>query len=728
MKKPFLIWMILLLNTAGLYAQRAVCPDTVKLSIDTSFLQQELLVRVNVKGFKDIISLQTGMRYDRDVFKLQEVTSTLPDFASDNWVDDGDGELRILWNENSGLGYSLNDDSTLFTLRFSVIQQGSTSFIGISTRKYPLEFINTDFALLCAEPAVIAASGNGIKLSGKVVYDNNNNCLGDTDEAGVQGLIIEISGNGNTFYRKTDKDGTYSIILPQGNYRLLAYNNQDPWTLCETEINADFPVDRDDLNFVLRKQEPCYKIITDISTPLLQRCAPNTYTLIYRNLGTEQAENATIEVLLDRDMSFVSADFNDFSVSGDLITFFLGNLAPGDGGTIHITCNLSCNTISGQTHCLTATAFPNDPCEPVPGWTGARLALNASCDPLENKVRFVLRNVGTGPMTSSRNYIVTEDDVLSPPEPVLLDEGEEVVIDFPADGKTYRVTADQDNGFPFLSKFITRAVEGCTTQSGGQFSTGFVTMFEESDRDLFVDTDCRESLILPSKANMLGMPKGYGPEKFISRDYKLEYLISYRHTGSDTIQKVIIKNRIPDSLDITTLRLGTSSHPYKYRLNHQRELWVEFDSVALIDTGVADTFAGVFIKYSINPLPTIPDGYRIINEASMYLDLEEKQSTGPEVHTIGTDFVMTGIDWEGGEVAARIFPNPVAEAIFIELPEGQQLQAIYEITDAMGKTAGGGTLMDGDASIAVSWLSSGHYILTIRFADGRKAKLKLIKW
>jgi hypothetical protein len=726
MKKQFLTWTILLLCLAGIRAQRASCPDTVKLSLDTFFQQQDLLVRVSVSKFKDIISLQTGMRYDRDVFKLQNVTSDLPGFNSDNWVDDGDGELRMLWNDNSAFGLTLPDDSPLFTLRFSVIQQGSTSFIGISTRKYPLEFINTDLLSLCSEPTSILATGNGIKLAGKVGYDNNDNCLTDADERGVPGLILEITGNGDTYYRKTDENGLYSIILPQGSYRILAFNNQDPWVLCAEKIEGDFLTDRDDLNFTLKKQEPCYKILTDISTPFLQRCADNTYTLIYKNLGTDAADDASIEVIMDKDMAFVSTDYNDFLQDNEKVTFFLGSLAPGDGGTIHMVCKLSCNTISGQTHCLSATAFPNNPCEPVPGWSGARLALNASCDGIENKVRFTLRNVGTGPMTSSRNYIVTEDDVLSPPEPVLLDEGEEVVIDFPANGSTYRLTAEQDNGFPFLSQFVTRAIEGCTNQIGGQFSTGFVTMFEESDRDLFEDTDCRESISIPSKASILGMPKGYKSDQIISRDAKLEYLINYRHTGNDTIRQVIIKNMIPDSLDITTLRLGSSSHPYKYRLNHQRELWVEFDSLELIDAGVVDSFAGVFIKYSISPLPTVPDGIQILNNARIFLDLEEMQMTDTVLHTIG--LIISSIRWEGGEVAAKIFPNPVTEEIFLQLPEEKLLPATYEIMDAMGKSAGGGTLVTGDSSITVGWLSAGNYVLKIRFSDGRRAIIKLIKW
>lgn len=120
----------------------------------------------------------------------------------------------------------------------------------------------------------------------------------------------------------------------------------------------------------------CPLIKTDISTPFLRRCFDNTYTLFYENQGTIIAENAFIEVDLDDDFDFISTDFTNFTITGQQLRFELGNLAVNESGYIKIVLNLNCaTTILGQTHCVTATAFPNEPCIVPPTWSGSELSI-----------------------------------------------------------------------------------------------------------------------------------------------------------------------------------------------------------------------------------------------------------------------------------------------------------------------------------------------------------------
>jgi uncharacterized repeat protein (TIGR01451 family) len=54
-------------------------------------------------------------------------------------------------------------------------------------------------------------------LTGTVYHDENANCVRDNGEEGIQNIMIRRNGYGGVF---TEEDGTYSIIVPTGNYTL----------------------------------------------------------------------------------------------------------------------------------------------------------------------------------------------------------------------------------------------------------------------------------------------------------------------------------------------------------------------------------------------------------------------------------------------------------------------------------------------------------------------------
>ena len=707
------------------------CPDTIRLQMDTTFDGTDLLVHVSTDGFADLISAQGSIRYDADVFRLKDVSSPLPQFGPSSWSDDDAGTLLVLWYESSLNPVTLPDGTDFLTLRFEVLQPSATSYIGFTSKSFGLEFSNSRFELLCVSTTVIRASGNGYTLAGRIVSDRNQNCTAETDETGIPSWIVRIDGNGKTYYRTTDAEGRYSVIVPEGSYLVTALPNSALWNLCVSERTFNTRTQQGtELDFLAQAEEACYRIKTEISTPhvFLTPCAAHTYTLVYENQGTQAADDAYLEVAFDEDMSFVSAAHPDFSLSGNVLTLPLGRLEPGGKGSIALVFALSCKKRNNEAVCLTARAFPFLPCDPLPGWGGAILEVEASCDAADGKVSFAIRNAGAGPMSTARSYIVTEDDVLSPPQPVQLGAGEELRIEFPADGTTYRLTADQDKGFPFATPFVTKALEGCTTVDGAPFSTGFTMQFEESDRDPFIDTECREVRLFGERVVIVGNPKGYDSfHKYITKETQLEYTIAFFHTGKDTVSQVLVKNRIPDLLDAATLQLGAASHPYRYRINQERELIIEFDSIALAGTDINAAGAGGFIEYSIYPVVGAKDGDIIYNDADVIFDLEERVSAAArEKHTIGTNFVVGTLEWTGSQRSVRVWPNPAAEQVIIDgLSDGEG--ADYELWTRAGSLVERGHLTDGSAGVAVSRLPGGSYLLRLRFADSSRASVEIIK-
>ncbi len=726
MKNPTLSILFFLSAVAGIFAQG--CPDTIRLQMDTSFAGTDLIVHIKAEGFADIISVQGSIRYDADVFRLKEVSSPLPDFGASSWAKNDDGELRILWYQLLQQSVTFAQGTEILTLRFDVLQQASTSFIGFSTKGFNLEFSNSNFEVLCVEPVVITASSNGIALKGRVIHDDNKNCTTDTDEEGLQGWILEIDGNGKKYYRVSDEGGNYEVIVPAGTYTVRAYTDNALWTVCDAVRTVSVAKTLAPVDFHSDEKESCYKLVADISTtePYLKPCSRHRYSMVYENRGTSTATDAYIEVMVDEDLTFVSSDFSDVSIDQNKLTFMLGDLAPGVSGRIQMVFDLACNVNFNEAVCLTARAYPFLPCSQVPGWTGALLEVDARCDATSGDVSFAIRNAGTGPMSTARSYIVTEDDVLRPPRQLQLDAGEELILTLPADGSTYRLTADQDAGFPFASTFVTQAIEGCTAQPGESFSTGYVTLFEESDRDAFIDTECREVRNYTERVAITGSPKGYNSfHKYIEKTTHLEYTITFRHLDLDTIRHLMIKNHIPEGLDISTFRLGATSHPCTYRINQERELIISFDSIGLTASGLGN--AAGFVKYKIVPDKTVKDGDIIYNDAEVIFGLEERVAAAArEKHTIGTGFLVSNVSWTGQPRPVRVFPNPSAEWLFVGDRE-EVGPVMYRIMDERGISLLSGTLNSTSEAISLASLAPGGYAVSLEYADHSKAVAKIIK-
>ncbi len=720
---------LLLLATWAADVRAQICPDTVALSMTTEYVGQQLEVTIRVVNFKKMTAFQFGFNYDADVFSFQDASSMLPSFGANAYMDNGKGNIRFVWIDNNLDGTSLVDGEKMITLRFKILQTASESFLEISKTQLPIEFVNNDGEVLCVKTDLIQASSKGTRVWGLVTVDADGDCSYSAGDKGLAGWVVELSQGAQKYYRTTDASGRYAIALPAGTYTARLISRNDVWSVCDDRITVVATGDEVGLqSFVVKAKVACPQMVVDVVTPALQRCAENTYVISYENQGSAVAENAKVELTFDEDLSFVKTSAPNFIVSQGKVVFDIGEVAVGQKSSFRLVLNLACTTtLTGQTHCVSATVFPNDLCIPAVGWTGANLRLEATCDETQNSVIFTLFNAGTGDMSSARTYIVTEDDVMTPPQPVMLDAQEEVTISLPADGTTYRLTAGQDTNYPFASLFTTLAVEGCGDDGSGAFTTGFVTQFEESDRDVFTDRECRESTTSRQPNQIIGLHKGYGPDKLIQRDAHLEYTICLQNTGFDTALAVLVKNPLAAELDLTTLQMGASSHPYTYRINQQRELVVRLENIMLPDSLTDKEGSTAFFRYTISPVEDVADGTRIENRAFVYFDYTDPAMTVPEFHTLGSNFVMTSVAWVGDPAGVRFYPNPVQKDIILDFSASGAEVAEYSVTDLQGRVLIGGTVYNSVYTIPCDHFPPGQYFVRVAFKDGRIASWMLIK-
>ena len=109
-------------------------------------------------------------------------------------------------------------------------------------------------------------------------------------------------------------------------------------------------------------------------------------------------------------------------------------------------------------------------------------------------------------------------------------------------------------------------VEACDTNELGGFSTGYATQFPENDTSPFISIDCQQVIGSFDPNDKQGFPEGYGESHYIEREQDIEYLIRFQNTGTDTAFTVVVEDVLSPHLELTSIRLGASSHPYNLEI------------------------------------------------------------------------------------------------------------------------------------------------------------------
>jgi uncharacterized repeat protein (TIGR01451 family) len=289
-------------------------------------------------------------------------------------------------------------------------------------------------------------------------------------------------------------------------------------------------------------------------------------------------------------------------------------------------------------------------------------------------------------MTESASFIVIEDGVMFMNEPYefSLPSMETLTVSYEAGGSTWVMDVEQVNYHPGASMPLV-GIEGCGTNMMGNFSTGFLTQFPEDDADEFVSVECREVIGAWDPNDKNGFPKGYGEEHLIERGQELEYLIRFQNTGTDTAFNIIVEDVLSPYLDITSLRLGASSHPYEFNILGNDTLHFIFENIMLPDSNVNESASHGFLKFRIAQMPDLDLGSTIYNEAAIYFDFNDPVITNKTDHTIGDHFIVntTHVFLENVEIQA--FPNPFENETLIQL-KGKDFQNLtFELFDLTGK-------------------------------------------
>ncbi|MEM1320227.1 MAG: T9SS type A sorting domain-containing protein [Bacteroidota bacterium] len=521
-------------------------------------------------------------------------------------------------------------------------------------------------------------------ISGNVFADSNADCLRQPSEPGLPNWIISLEGN-SPQVTTTDSLGNYHFDVDTGQYIVKLSPFSAYWTTClsEQSINLSNFADTATADFAATAIIDCPLLTVDVDVPFLRRCFPNTYYVKYCNRGTLTANTPYIEIEFDEFLSVDSATL-PFTNNGQLYRFELDSLPASGCGDFRVYTQLDCDsTVLGQTHCVEAHIYPDSICQPTVNWSGASVEVDAVCE--GDSVRLNIRNVGTGNMQMALPYIVIEDEVILRSDNFLLPVDSVLSITEPADGSTFRLEAEQEPNHPGNSQ-PSVTLEGC---GGWPFALGFVSQFPQNDGNPFVDINCTASVGAYDPNDKQGFPLGYDNQNYIKANQDIEYLIRFQNTGTDTAFRVVIRDTIASTLDITSIRPATASHPYSFQLYGDNIVQFTFDDIMLPDSFVNEPASNGFVKFHIAQQPDLPDGTVIENSAAIYFDFNEPIITNVSWHTIGENFVLVNTSPKPEQAPLRIsaFPNPFSTETHFEF-EGlvdERGPRWFELYDLQGR-------------------------------------------
>ena len=328
----------------------------------------------------------------------------------------------------------------------------------------------------------------------------------------------------------------------------------------------------------------------------------------------------------------------------------------------------------------TIVAFPDSICNESQLWSGASLKVAATCE--QGAAKFMISNEGKGAMLQKQSLVIVEDLAIVKEKEIRLEEGAIETIILRATGSTFHAYIDQVPDHPGRSAPIAY-VEGC----GGINTPGLVNAFPQDDNDQFIAIDCQENIGAFDPNDKAAFPKGYGTEHYIKKNTDIEYKIRFQNTGTDTAFKVVIIDTLSENVDVSTFRVGTSSHDYKLVLRNQEVKFI-FNDIQLVDSFKNEPLSHGFITYKIEQKADLADGNQIFNRAGIYFDFNDPIITNTTYHEIGTDFMDIINNTESSTVllSSQVYPHPMTSQSFIKLDSELQQEVQLRIIDAHGRT------------------------------------------
>jgi len=179
-------------------------------------------------------------------------------------------------------------------------------------------------------------------------------------------------------------------------------------------------------------------------------------------------------------------------------------------------------------------------------------------------------------------------------------------------------------------------------------------------------------------------PGGEGEEGIITRaDSILTYQVRFQNTGTDTAFTVVVTDEIDENLDISSIRPGPSSHPYKLNILAGNVLEFRFENIMLPDSFVNEPASNGYVLFDIKTKRDLVWGTKIENTAAIYFDFNEPIITNTTVNTL---LQPTNVkDQTASDLPLQISPNPGSDLSILQFSLEKSTEVDLALYDTRGR-------------------------------------------
>jgi uncharacterized repeat protein (TIGR01451 family) len=588
----------------------------------------------------------------------------------------------------------------------------------VLTRRFAVSG-NQDFHLIKTGPNGTVFSN---EICGVAFQDTNDDCLfDDTEESVWAGWVVQATDNNQTLYAITDDNGNFCMQVDTGTYELTLYPPYTTWEACPPlTLNFDTPDQSANIEIGAAADYPCPLMTVSTTSFLFRGCMESWIDIQYCNEGGFEAEDAFVEVRLDPQIMVSDATLPFTNPEPDVYQLALGTIVPGDCGTIRIFVDIDCEAELDQTLCYETEIFPSENC--YDEWMDGILEVEADCN--DGTIEFRIQNIADFPMSEQTQYLVIEDNIILMSEQIDLDAGGILPVPITVEnGSTYRLEVAQLPDFPGIlgGPFASATVEGCDG-----FSPGFVNVFPPDDGEPYLDINCVTVTGSYDPNDKQAIPEGYGPEHNIRPNTDLTYKIRFQNTGTDTAFTVVIRDTISEFLDLTTIKAGASSHPYRLDIVDGRTLKFTFDNILLPDSTTNEPASQGYVQYEIAQKRDLDLGTVINNSAAIYFDFNPPIITNETMHTIAENFILVDIlEIDRPDLQMTVAPNPATDYCRIDIQGLDIARGTLRLFNTAGQLVLEQAYDDQQIELELSALPRGLYLFTLLTNKGATASGKI---
>jgi uncharacterized repeat protein (TIGR01451 family) len=217
-----------------------------------------------------------------------------------------------------------------------------------------------------------------------------------------------------------------------------------------------------------------------------------------------------------------------------------------------------------------------------------------------------------------------------------------------------------------------------TAAIGSSFDAVLTISSDDVDADYSNNVDSMHTTIWGSyDPNDKTVDKPYIEALTVTGPQELTYTIRFQNTGTLAATTVYILDTLESRLDVNTIRLIASSHPYELTANGNILKFL-FEDINLPDSTSNELMSHGFIRFSVKT-SELQDFSEILNDAAIYFDYNTPVITNNAVTSFfsPTFELVPSLD-------LRTMPNPTTGTTYLTLKTESNEPIMVEVFNALG--------------------------------------------